>query len=68
MNTVIIRRTFKQKADSIEQQRVTLCDLSILIERLKEQLHEAEGKTRGLLLSELRHARLAHKRAMERAS
>jgi anti-sigma-K factor RskA len=69
MNTVIIRKTFTEKKNNIEQKLVTLADLAILVERLKEQLHDCDnGKQRAMILSELRHARFAHKAAMQRVA
>lgn len=66
---VIVRRSFKEKRDIIEQRLVTVADLAILVERLKEQLHDCDnGKQRAVLLSELRFARLAHSNATKRAS
>lgn len=67
MNTVIIRKSFTEKKQNIEQRLVTLADLTILVERLKEQLHDCDnGKQRAIILSELRHARFAYKAASEK--
>lgn len=74
---IIVRRSFKEKRDIIEQRLVTVADLAILVERLKEQLRDYDaaqhkhcdnGKRRAILLSELRFARLAHNNATKRAS
>lgn len=67
MNTVIIRKTFTEKKRNIEQRLVTLADLALLVERLKEQLHDCDnGKQRAVILSELRHARFAYKAESEK--
>lgn len=69
MNTVIIRKTFTEKKRNIEQRLVTLADLALLVERLKEDLHNCDnGKQRAIILSELRHARFAYKAASERVA
>lgn len=67
MGTVIIRKTSTEKKRNIEQRLVTLADLALLVERLKEQLHECDNsKQRAVILSELRHARFAYKAASEK--